>query len=69
MMAIMSVDEIEKAITKLPANERARLIARLAERDANEWDRQIEADATNGKLDGLAQKALEDVKIGRFKPL
>jgi hypothetical protein len=69
MMATMSVDEIEKAITKLPANERARLIARLAERDANEWDRQIEADATNGKLDGLAQKALEDVKIGRFKPL
>ena len=65
----MSVDEIEKAIPKLSSSERARLLKLLAEMDADEWDRQFEADVKAGKLDGLAEKALEDVKAGRFRKL
>lgn len=33
------------------------------------WDRQIEADATAGRLDELWNLALEDIKAGRTKPL
>ncbi len=38
----MSVDEIEKAITKLSSQERTRLLKLLAEMDEAEWDRQFE---------------------------
>ena len=65
----MSVDEIEKAIPKLSSQERARLLKLLEEMDADEWDRQIEEDAKGGKLNKLAQEALEDVKAGRFRKL
>jgi hypothetical protein len=46
-----------------------RLLEFLAELDSDEWDRQVEADAKNGKLDELAKQALEDVKAGRFREL
>ena len=65
----MSVEELEKAITKLSSKERARLLRLLEEMDADEWDRQIEEDAKNGKLDTLAKQALDDVKAGRFRKL
>ncbi len=68
-MGRMSVEEIEKAITKLSVKDRAKLLAWLAELDAQEWDRQIERDIKAGKLDKLAHKALEDVKAGRFRKL
>jgi hypothetical protein len=65
----MSVDEIEKAITKLSSKERARLLKLLAELDEAEWDRQIEEDAKNGKLDKLIEKSEEDFRAGRFREL
>ena len=65
----MSVDDIEKAIPTLSSKERARLLKLLAEMDDVEWDRQFEADVKAGKLDKLAEKALEDVKAGRFRKL
>lgn len=65
----MSVDEIEKEIPKLSFDERARLLKLLSEMDEAEWDRQIVEDAKNGKLDKLAQQALDDVKVGRFREL
>jgi hypothetical protein len=34
--------------------------------DAEVWDRQLEADARNGKLRSLAERALEDHKTGRY---
>ncbi len=45
--------EIEDAIAKLPDEEFRMLLARMKERDAAVWDRQIEADAESGKLDAL----------------
>jgi hypothetical protein len=33
------------------------------------WDKQIDADAKAGRLDKLAEKALEDYRAGRTKPL
>ena len=33
--------------------------------DAEAWDRQIEEDAAAGRLDSLAEEALEDLRQGR----
>ncbi len=48
-----TVQEIEAAIAKLPAGEYLALFDRLREKHADAWDRQIEADAANGRLDTL----------------
>lgn len=65
----MSVEELEKAVTKLSAQERARLMKFLEEMDAAEWDRQIEEDARSGKLDKLVEKSEADFRAGRFREL
>lgn len=69
MVPIMSVEELEKAVTKLSAQERARLMKFLEEMDAAEWDRQTEEDARNGKLDKLVEKSEADFRTGRFRDL
>ncbi|MBS0276167.1 MAG: hypothetical protein JSR81_00970 [Proteobacteria bacterium] len=66
---MMSVEELEKAVTKLSAQERARLMKFLEEMDAAEWDRQIEEDARSGKLDKLVEKSEADFRAGRFREL
>ncbi len=48
--------EIEEAIAKLPPEEFGVLLHRLRERDAAAWDRQIEEDAANGRLENLYAK-------------
>ena len=65
----MSVDEIEKAITKLSSEDRARLRARLEEMDADAWDRQIERDIKAGKLDKMADEAIAEHKAGLSRKL
>jgi len=63
---------IEQLESDIMALSRAELVAL---RDwfhaylANEWDRQIEADAKAGKLDRLGRRALAEHKAGRTKPL
>ena len=37
--------------------------------DADAWDRQMEADARAGRLDFLAEEALEDVRTGKVTEL
>jgi hypothetical protein len=65
----MSVEELEKAVAKLPPDQFASFREWFEAFAADEWDRQIEEDAKSGKLDKLAHKALEDVKAGRFRKL
>jgi hypothetical protein len=62
----MSVEEIERAIEKLPAKDRAKLLAKIAN---EEWDRQIEADLKAGKFDALAEKAIAEHKAGLSRKL
>jgi hypothetical protein len=38
-------------------------------RGSRRWDRQIEADATAGKVNGLAEQALADLRSGKITPL
>jgi hypothetical protein len=60
-----NVNEIEDAILKLSETELAAFRAWFAQFDAEAWDRRIEIDATSGRLDALADEALEDLRAGR----
>ncbi len=65
----MSVDDIKKNITKLSDKERAKLRAWLDELDEAAWDKQIEEDAQNGKLDKLIAESEADFRAGRYRDL
>ncbi|MEM8601270.1 MAG: hypothetical protein AAGF99_15230 [Bacteroidota bacterium] len=65
----MSVQELEAAIAKLPPDQLAALGEWFDEYRADEWDRQIEADAKAGRLDALVAEAQEDIAAGRIRPL
>jgi hypothetical protein len=59
------VKAIEKAVAALLPAELAEFRRWFAEYDSAAWDRQIEQDATSGKLDHLAAEALADYRTGR----
>jgi hypothetical protein len=54
-----TVEQLEEAVRRLSAEERAEFRAWFAEFDAAEWDRQFEADVTAGRLDWLAEEACD----------
>ena len=60
-----TVDEIEAAIRKLPRDQFLRLHAWMKKTFEDQWDRQIRDDIDAGRLDRLAEEALEDYRAGR----
>jgi hypothetical protein len=60
-----TVTEVEEALRRMTPEERTAFRAWYAEFDAEEWDRQLEADAAAGKLDWLIAEARNDKKEGR----
>ena len=60
-----SVENIEKAVTKLTAEQLARFRAWFEDYDARLFDEKIERDAKAGKLDRLAARARANHKAGR----
>jgi hypothetical protein len=63
-----TLQEIERAIVDLPREELVRLREWFLEFDAGIWDREIEEDAAAGRLDALADEALDDYRNGRTRP-
>jgi hypothetical protein len=61
------VEKIESQIGELSSAELAAIRDWFAEFDASAWDRQFEADVKAGKLNSLAEKALNDDAAGRSK--
>jgi len=53
------LESIERQIKDLSPKEMAELREWFATFDAEAWDRQFEADVRAGKLDALAEKALQ----------
>jgi len=61
------VEMLEQTVKQLSPGERAAFRSWFIEFDAAEWDRQIEMDCEAGKLDRLAQSAIEELKAGKTK--
>ncbi len=66
---MFSLQEIETAVSKLSQEELAQFREWFAEFDAQLWDKQFEADVKAGKLEHLAQQALQDYKNGNTTEL
>ena len=64
-----SVSEIQKAIIGLSRDDYQQLRRWLYEYDWAEWDREIEADSADGKLDALVAQAQEANRQGALKDL
>jgi hypothetical protein len=66
--AIMTkLQALEEEIEKLSPGELAELQEWLAEREADAWDREIERDASSGKLDKLFEKSVADHRAGKSR--
>lgn len=64
-----NVKEIESAVSQLSREELSAFRAWFEEFDADAWDRQLEEDVVAGRLDSLAEEALNDFNNGRCKDL
>jgi hypothetical protein len=63
----MSIEELEKAVANLPPDAYAEFRAWFEAFEADRFDAKIERDVKAGKLDGLADQALDDFLDGRAR--
>lgn len=61
------LEDLERRIRALSPDELATFRKWFYDFDHLLWDRQIESDATAGKLDKLAAEALADYKAGKAR--
>lgn len=59
-----TVEDIKTAILQLPPRARAELRQWYDHIEAEAWDQQIETDVRNGRLDKLADEALQALRAG-----
>ena len=64
----MTIEDLEKAVAKLPPSDLARFRAWFEEFDAARFDQKIERDAKSGELDRLADQAIDDLRKGLTSP-
>lgn len=65
----MTIEDIEKAVSKLPPDQLAKFRDWFEAFDAARFDQKIERDAIAGKLDRLAKDALEDYRKGNAREI
>ncbi len=63
------IENIEQEIQRLPLKDLARFREWFLNYDNEAWDRQLEDDAANGKLETLAKEAEQEYRRGQFRPL
>jgi hypothetical protein len=57
------IDEIERAVRELSAQDLREFRRWFQEFEAAQWDRQLEEDVAAGRLDALADEALADLRV------
>ena len=67
--SMTTIQEIERAVSHLSADELQAFRRWFEEFDAALWDKQFERDALSGKLDDLANQALADFEAGKCSEL
>ncbi|MBI5573100.1 MAG: hypothetical protein HY919_00925 [Elusimicrobia bacterium] len=64
-----AVQEIEKAITRLPKDDLLVLREWFEEFEAKMWDNQFKEDVQSGKIEKLADGVIADFRAGKCKEL
>ncbi len=64
-----SIEEIESAIKSLPPGELTRFRKWYDEFEADQWDRQLEEDVHEGRLEQSSRQAIKDFREGRCTEL
>jgi hypothetical protein len=65
----MSIEDLEKAIAGLPPDQYAEFRVWFEAFEVDRFDRKIERAARAGKLDRLADAAIDDLRKGRAREL
>jgi hypothetical protein len=65
----MTIEDIEKAIEELPPDQFAKFRVWFEQLDAARFDEKIKRDAGAGKLDRMAQEAIDDLRKGRAREI
>lgn len=65
----MTLYDLKSAIANLPPAELTKFREWFHDFDADAWDRQIAEDVAAGRLDALADEALQDLREGRTTEL
>lgn len=68
-MIMKTIKELKKAISQLPPEKLSEFRSWYDKFDAKQWDAEFTNDVKAGKLDTLANEAIEDYKRGNFKEL
>ena len=66
-ITVSQIEMLEQNVKQLSPSELSAFRAWFMAFDAAEWDRQLETDSETGKLDRLAQSALEEHRAGKTK--
>jgi len=66
---VARVEDIENQLRELSSEERTEFREWFVQFDAEDWDRQFQADVEAGKLDALAERALQAHAAGRSTKL
>ena len=69
MPTMGKVEHIQQQIESLTPEELASFRQWYTAFEADAWDQQIARDAAAGKLDALAERALEEHRQGKTRPL
>ena len=64
-----NVQEIKRAVSQLSSADLTGFRVWFAEFDAEVWDRQFEEDVAAGRLNSLAERALQHLSAGRCSDL
>jgi hypothetical protein len=65
----MTIEDLEKAVAKLPPEQFAEFRAWFEAFDAARFDDKIEGDAKAGRLNRLADQAIDDFRKGHAREL
>jgi hypothetical protein len=64
-----TVEEIQSEIESLPHRDYIRLMRWIHQKDWQDWDKELDKDASSGKLDFLIEEALDEKKKGKLREL
>ena len=63
------LEQIEKSVSELNPEEFERFSSWFEALQADRWDRELTRDAASGALDEFAERALEQFRSNRTRPL